>query len=121
MKSTKNQDDQIANKNLSKIYQLYVAKVEKKARTIKELNEVICWVTGYCEAALQYHIKSSATFREFFSGATINRSAKLITGKICGYKVEEIKNPITQQARYLDNLVDELAKGHEMKKIIRSA
>ncbi|WP_394176054.1 DUF2200 domain-containing protein [Thalassotalea litorea] len=120
MKTTQNQDEQITNMVFSKIYPLYVAKVEKKARTIKELNEVICWLTGYSEAALQSHIDGSATFKEFFSDATINANATLITGKVCGYNVEEIENPITQQVRYLDKLVDELAKGCDMNKILRS-
>ncbi len=105
----------------SKIYPLYVAKVKKKERTSEELNEVIRWLTGYSEANLQAHIEGSATFEEFFSNAAVNPSAKLITGKICGYKVEEIENPITQQTRYLDKLVDELAKGHGMSKILRGS
>ncbi len=121
MKSTQEQDEQIANMVFSKIYPLYLTKVEKKARTSNELDQVICWLTGYSEAVLQKHINGSASFKEFFADATINPNAKLITGKICGYKVEEIENPITQQVRYLDKLVDELAKGHELKKIFRGA
>ncbi|TGA68198.1 DUF2200 domain-containing protein [Aliivibrio fischeri] len=121
MKDTKSQDDKISGMVFSKIYPLYVAKVEKKFRTKDELNEVISWLTGYDESELQYHIEGSTTFGEFFSNATVNPNSKLITGKICGYKVEDIENPITQQARYLDKLVDELAKGHEMKRILRTS
>ena len=121
MKTTQKQDDQIAGMIFSKIYPLYVTKVEKKGRTSEELNEVIRWLTGYSESELQAHIEGSATFGEFFSDATVNPNSKLITGKICGYKVEEIENPITQQARYLDKLVDELAKGREMAKILRGS
>ena len=121
MKTTKKQDDQIACMVFSKIYPLYVTKIEKKGRTVEELNEVIRWLTGYSEAELQSYIKGSATFGEFFSNATINPNSKLITGKICGYKVEEIENPITQQVRYLDKLVDELSKAHTMEKILRGS
>lgn len=119
MKAMQKQNEQIESMAFSKIYPLYVAKVEKKDRTTEELNEVIRWLTGYTEAELQAHIEGAASFGEFFTGATVNPNSKLITGKICGYKVEEIENTITQQARYLDKLVDELAKGHEMKKILR--
>lgn len=119
MKTTQKQDDQIASMVFSKIYPLYVAKVEKKERTAEELNEVIRWLTGYSEAELKAYIEGSATFGEFFYSATINPNSKLITGKICGYKVEKIENPITQKARYLDKLVDELSKGHKMEKILR--
>lgn len=121
MKTTKKQDAQIAGMIFSKIYPLYVKKIEKKGRTIKELKEVICWLTAYSESELQGHIDGASSFEEFFSHATINPNSKLITGKICGYRVEEIENPITQQARYLDKLVDELAKGYKMEKILRSS
>ncbi|MDO6687011.1 MULTISPECIES: DUF2200 domain-containing protein [unclassified Agarivorans] len=121
MKTTQKQDDQIAGMTFSKIYPLYAAKVEKKGRTTEELNQAIRWLTGYSEAELKAHIEGSATFGEFFSGAMVNPNSSLITGKICGYKVEEIENPITQQARYLDKLVDELAKGHTMEKILRGS
>lgn len=121
MKNTQKQDEQIANLVFSKIYPLYLAKVEKKARTSKELNEVICWLTGYSDDELQLHIDGASTYKAFFSNAIINPNARLITGKICGYKVEEIETPLTQKIRYLDKLVDELAKGWELKKILRSA
>ncbi|MFA0442957.1 hypothetical protein BCU70_12925 [Vibrio sp. 10N.286.49.C2] len=120
MKPTQKQDEQISGMVFSKIYPLYVAKVQKKGRTTEELNEVIRWLTGYSDTELNAHIEGFATFGTFFSEATVNPNSKLITGKICGYKVEEIENPITQQARYLDKLVDELAKGHKMEKILRS-
>ncbi|SES91567.1 DUF2200 family protein [Thalassotalea agarivorans] len=99
MNSTQKQDEQIAGMIFSKIYPLYVAKVEKKGRTSAELNEVIRWLSGYSESELQAHITGSSTFKEFFSSATINPNSKLITGKVCGYKVEDIENPLTQQAR----------------------
>lgn len=121
MKNTQKQDEQIAGLIFSKIYPLYVVKIEKKGRTSEELNKVIHWLTGYSETEIQSYIDSSATFGEFFSNATINPDSKLITGKICGYKVEDIENPITQQARFLDKLVDELSKGREMKKILRGS
>lgn len=120
MKDTQKQDDQIANMTFAKIYPLYVAKVEKKGRTAKELQEVILWLTGHNESILKTMIDNQATLKEFFAEAVINPNAKLITGKICGYKVEEIKTPLTQQVRYLDKLVDELAKGKAMEKILRS-
>lgn len=120
MKDTQTQDEQIANMSIAKIYPLYVAKVERKGRTTEELQEVILWLTGHNETALQAMIDNQATFKEFFSEAAINPNAKLITGKICGHKVEDIETPLTQQVRYLDKLVDELAKGKAMKKILRT-
>lgn len=121
MKTTTKQDEQIAGMVFAKIYPLYVAKIEKKNRTAEELNTIIRWLTGYSDAELNAHIESSTTFKAFFAEATINPNASLITGKICGHKVEDIENPITQQTRYLDKLVDELAKGHDMKKILRGS
>jgi len=120
MTTTQKQDEKIANMTFATIYPLYVSKVEKKGRTAQELNEVITWLTGHNERALDTLIENNATIREFFSQATLNANASQITGKICGYRVEEIENPLTQQARYLDKLVDELAKGHKMEKILRS-
>jgi len=102
------------------VYPHYVTKVEKKGRTKEELHQVIKWLTGYNEKKLQQLIAEKATFEQFFKGATINAHAHLITGLICGYRVEEIKNPLTQQVRYLDKLVDELAKGRAMEKILRN-
>lgn len=104
----------------SSVYPLYLAKVEKKGRTKEELNQVIEWLTGYKESAIQKAIDGKLTFEQFFKKAKMHPNAKLITGVICGYRVEEIENPLTQQVRYLDKLVDELAKGRKMEKILRA-
>ena len=103
------------------VYPHYVTKVEKKGRTKDELHQVIKWLTGFDEKKLQELIDQKVTFEGFFKKAKINPNAHLITGVICGYRVEEIENPLTQQARYLDKLVDELAKGRKMEKILRVA
>ena len=121
MASTAHHDERVAKMIFAKVYPLYVKKVEKKGRTKAELNEVIAWLTGFDEEALQAQIASGVTFEEFFGIATLNPSAGLIRGVICGYRVEEIENPLTQQVRYLDKLVDELAKGRKMEKILRCA
>jgi hypothetical protein len=101
------------------VYPHYVAKVEKKGRTQEELHRVIEWLTGFDKTKLQRLIEEKATFASFFEQATLNPRAELITGTICGYRIEEIKNPLTRKARYLDKLVDELAKGRKMEKILR--
>jgi len=101
------------------VYPHYLAKVEKKGRTKEELHQVIEWLTGYDTKEMQKLIEEKATFGKVFQNATINPNARLITGVICGYRVEEIANPLTQQIRYLDKLVDELAKGRKMEKILR--
>ena len=121
MNSTKHHDERIANLTFASVYPHYVTKVEKKGRTKEELHQVIEWLTGYDEKQLQKLIKEKATFERFFQDAAINPNAHLITGLICGYRVEEIENPLTQKARYLDKLVDELAKGRKMEKILRVA
>ncbi len=121
MNSTRHHDERIAKMTFASVYPHYVTKVEKKARTKKELHQVIEWLTGYDEKKLQKLIKEKVTFEAFFQGASLNPNAHLIKGAICGYRVEEIKNPLTQQARYLDKLVDELAKGRKMEKILRVA
>jgi len=121
MKATQEQDERIANMTFASVYPHYVTKVEKKDRTVDELHKVILWLTGYSEAELQTLIKNEATFRQFFAEATVNADASLITGVICGYRVEEIETPLTQQVRYLDKLVDELAKGRKIEKILRSS
>ena len=113
-------DERIANMTFALVYPLYVTKVEKKGRTKEELDEVIRWLTGYDTEKLNELINEKVTFETFFNKATLNPNASLITGLICGYRVEEIENTLTQQVRYLDKLVDELAKGKKMKKILRA-
>ncbi len=103
------------------VYPMYVAKVEKKGRTEEELLQVIEWLTSFDPKRLQELIKENVTFETFFQQASLNPNAHLITGVICGYRVEEIEDPLTQQVRYLDKLVDELAKGRKMEKILRSS
>ena len=102
------------------VYPHYVAKAEKKGRTKKELHQVIEWLTGYNEGVLAKLVAERVTFEQFFRNATLNPNARLITGVICGYRVEEIDNPLTRQVRYLDKLVDELAAGRTMEKILRT-
>ena len=114
-----NHDERIARLTFASVYPMYVEKVEKKGRTKAELHEVIQWLTGFNENKLQELIKDKVTFETFFQKATLNPNAHLITGVICGYRVEEIENKLTQQVRYLDKLVDELAKGRKMEKILR--
>ncbi|MDI6850154.1 MAG: DUF2200 domain-containing protein [Candidatus Saccharicenans sp.] len=114
------QDERIAKMPFATVYPYYVAKVEKKGRTKAELHRVIEWLTGYDEKKLQKIIEEQATFEEFFQKAKINPGAYKITGIICGYRVEEIQNPTTRLARCLDKLVDELAKGRPLEKILRA-
>lgn len=102
------------------VYPHYVAKVERKGRTRAELHQVIAWLTGFDDAALQDLIEARVTLATFFQQARLNPHAHLITGTICGYRIEEIDNPLTRQVRYLDKLVDELAKGKKMEKILRA-
>ena len=115
------QDQRIAQMTFASVYPMYVAKVEKKGRTKKELHQVIQWLTGFDNKKLQELIKANVTFETFFRQASLNPNARLITGLICGYRVEEIKDPLTQQVRYLDKLIDELAKGRNMEKILRGS
>ena len=119
MKDSNTHDQRIARMIFASVYPMYVEKVQKKGRTKEELDEVIEWLTGFNSKKLQQLINERATFETFFQRANLNPNARLITGTICGYRVEEIKNPLTQQARYLDKLVDELAKGRKMEKILR--
>ena len=121
MNSTAHHDDRIAKMTFASVYPHYVTKVEKKGRTKAELHQVIEWLTGYNEKKLQQLIDKKVTFEQFFQQAKLHPNAHLITGVICGYRVEEIQNPLTQQTRYLDKLVDELAKGRKMEKILREA
>lgn len=115
--STHNQ--RIAKMTFASVYPMYIAKVEKKGRTKEELHQVIEWLTGFDNRKLQELIKENVTFEVFFRQALLNPNAGLITGVICGYRVEEIEDPLTRQVRYLDKLVDELAKGRKMEKILR--
>jgi hypothetical protein len=121
MNNTNNHDERIAKMTFASVYPHYLAKVEKKDRTKEELHQVIEWLTGYDKKKLQELIEEKVNFEQFFRHAILNPNAYLITGVICGYRVEEIKNPLTQQVRYLDKLVDELAKGRKMEKILRIA
>ena len=121
MNGTYDHDERIANMTFATVYPHYLAKVEKKGRTREELHQVISWLTGFNERSLQKHLKDKVTFEQLFQHAKLNPNAHLITGVICGYRVEEIKNPLTQQVRYLDKLVDELAKGRKIEKILRGA
>ena len=118
--TTPEHDARIATMTFSSVYPHYVTKVEKKGRTREELHQVITWLTGFDDKQLQKQIDEKATFEEFFRRAKLNPNAHLITGVICGYRVEEIENPLTQRVRYLDKLVDELAKGKKMDKILRA-
>lgn len=113
------QDERIAKLSFASVYPLYLEKVEKKGRTREELNQVITWLTGYDETQLQELIQRNVNFETFFREASIHPNANRITGLICGYRVENIENPLTRQVRYLDKLVDELAKGRKMEKILR--
>lgn len=104
---------------VSAVYPHYVTKVEKKGRTTAELDEVICWLTGYSPEQLHAHLEADTTFEDFFAAATLNPNAELITGSVCGVKVQEVEDPLMRRIRYLDKLVDELAKGKAMEKILR--
>ena len=105
---------------VASVYPHYVTKVEKKGRTKAELHEVIAWLTGFDEAALERHLEQGTTFEEFFAAARLNPAASAITGTVCGVRVQEVEDPLMQQIRYLDKLVDELAKGRPMDKVLRT-
>lgn len=119
-KVTPAHNERIAKMTFASVYPHYIDKVEKKGRTKAELLQVIEWLTGFNEAKLQQLIEEKATFKTFFEQAELNSNAHLITGVICGYRIEEIDFELTRQVRYLDKLVDELAKGRKMEKILRS-
>lgn len=121
MKTSKAHDERIAKLTFASVYPHYVTKVEKKGRTQEELHQVIEWLTSFDEEELQEMISQKVTFETFFQKAELNPNADKITGMICGYRVEEIENPLTRQVRYLDKLVDELAKGKKMEKILRES
>ncbi|MFN0156662.1 MAG: DUF2200 domain-containing protein [Bacteroidota bacterium] len=121
MKPTDTHNQRIARMIFASVYPFYLEKVKKKGRTKAELHQVIEWLTGFDKKKLQELIKEKVTFETFFQRAALNPNAHLITGVICGYRIEEIENPLTRQARYLDKLVDELAKGRKMEKILRGS
>lgn len=120
MKETPEHNERIAKLTFASVYPHYITKVESKGRTKLELHQVIQWLTGFDEIKMQELIDEKVTFEKFFSSATLNPNAQLIIGVICGFRIEEIENPLTKQVRYLDKLVDELAKGKKMEKILRS-
>ncbi len=119
MNNNNTHDERIAKMTFALVYPMYLAKIEKKGRTKEELHQVIEWLTGFDNKELQDQIDNKVAFETFFQNAILNPNAHLITGLICGYRVEEIENPLTQRVRYLDKLVDELAKGKKMDKILR--
>lgn len=121
MNNTDTHHQRIAKMTFASVYPMYVAKVEKKGRAKDELHQVIEWLTGFDNKKIQELIEEKVNFETFFQQASLNPNATFITGLICGYRIEEIENPLTRQVRYLDKLVDELAKGKSLEKILRSA
>ncbi len=119
MKITDEHNERMAKMVFGSVYPMYVQKVEKKGRTKEELNQVIEWLTGFDDQEIQELIAEKVTFKTFFEKAKLHPNASLITGLICGYRIEEIDNQLTKQVRYMDKLVDELAKGRKMEKILR--
>ena len=119
MKTTDKHNDRIAKMTFSSVYPHYLEKVEMKGRTKEELHQVIEWLTGFDKLKVEELIEKKVTFEQFFKNAKINSNAHLIKGMICGYRIEDIDNRLTQQTRYLDKLVDELSKGRKMDKILR--
>ena len=117
---TSKSDERIAQLSFATIYPLYVNKVEKKGRSEQELQQVLSWLTGFTKAQINKHVQKESTIEAFFSGAKLNPKAASIKGLICGHRVEDIKNPLTQKARYMDKLVDELARGKKLDSILRS-
>jgi hypothetical protein len=117
--TTAEHDERMAKLTFASVYPHYITKVEKKGRTKEELHQVIEWLTGFDEEQLKELMAEKVTFATFFDKATLHPNAHLINGVICGYRIEEIETPLTQQVRYLDKLVDELAKGRKMEKILR--
>jgi len=119
MNTTPEHNEKFAKMTFASVYPLYLAKVERKGRTKEELHQVIAWLTGFDDTTLHQLMNEKVTFATFFERAQLNPKAPLITGTICGYKIEEIENTLTKEVRYLDKLVDELAKGRKMEKILR--
>jgi hypothetical protein len=120
MQPTPEHNEKIAKMTFASVYPLYLAKVERKGRTKDELHQVIAWLTGFDDQKLETLINGKETFESFFAQAQLNPNAHLITGLICGYRVEKIENPLTRKVRYLDKLIDELAKGKSIAKILRN-
>ena len=118
--TTDKHNERVANMKFFSVYPHYVTKVEKKGRTVEELHQIITWLTGFNEQKIQELIDEKVTFKTFFEQATLNKNVHLIKGVICGYRIEDIDNKLTQEVRYLDKLIDELAKGRKMEKILRS-
>jgi hypothetical protein len=121
MNTTPEHNERIAKMTFASVYPHYITKVEKKGRSKAELHQIIEWLTGFDDKQLQALIEEKVTFETFFQKAKLNPHAERITGVICGYRIEDIENSLTRQVRYLDKLVDELAKGKKMDKILRSA
>lgn len=121
MTTTKEHDNKIALMTFASVYPHYVAKVMRKGRTVDELHAVITWLTGYNQQQIESLIAQQITFETFFNNAQLNPNANLITGSICGYRIQDITNPLTKKVRYLDKLVDELAKGKLLEKILRKS
>ncbi|MCU0352026.1 MAG: DUF2200 domain-containing protein [Flavobacterium sp.] len=119
MQVTEKHNERIAKMTFASVFPHYVTKVERKNRTKEELYQVIEWLTGFDKSRIQELINEKVTFETFFERATLNTNAELITGLICGYRIEEIENPLTRKVRYLDKIIDELAKGKKMEKILR--
>lgn len=119
MNTTDKHNERMAVMSFATVYPLYVTKIEKKGRTVDELNQVIEWLCGFDAMAIQQLIDEKVNFQQFFERAQLNPNAHLITGMICGYRIEEIENTLTRKVRYLDKLVDELAKGRKMEKVLR--
>lgn len=120
MKTTPKHNETIAKLTFASVYPHYVTKIEKKGRTTEELHQVIEWLTGFDEDKIKQFIEEKVTFETFFEKANLNPNAHLITGVICGYRIEELQNPLTKKVRYLDKIIDELAKGRKIEKIMRS-
>ena len=121
MKITPEHNERMAKLTFASVYPHYLTKIERKGRTKEELHQVIEWLTGFDNRKIQELIDGKVTFEVFFKKAKLNPNADLIKGVICGYRIEEIENPLTKQVRYLDKLVDELAKGKKMEKVLRIA
>jgi hypothetical protein len=119
MENRMDHNARMAKMTFASVYPHYINKLEKKGRSKEELHHVIYWLTGFNEEKIDQLIQDKVTFEEFFQQATLHQNAHLITGMICGYRIEEIENPLTQKVRFLDKLVDELAKGRKMEKILR--